>query len=265
MDLLSALRVLGRQWLTLSLALLMVVASVYFLAQKLPPTYQATATILVLPPKQGGVYQPPDKLQPPGKVVNPYLSFDSSDYVLARLATRVLSSSDTKARLIRMGAGTNYQVTTSSEEPVIDIVVTDSDPLRTVKTRDALVEIVRSELATRQQATGVPMQTWATATPVVMPRDPSETTASVKVLTAAAALGVVAAIGLAFAVESISVGLRRRRTLPTAGPVNSPHPRPEPPRFTNAPRPPPPIRSGEGGPNHHRHHPAGISEPGSKS
>ncbi len=264
MDLLSALRVLVRQWLVLSIALSMVAAAVYVLAERLPPTFQVTATLLVLPPRQGGVYLPPDK-QTPGKVLNPYLSFDSSDYVLARLATHVLSSPETRTRLSGMGATGSYQVTTSSEEPIVDIVVTDSDAARTVKTRDALVEIAQAELATRQQASGAPKETWATTTPVVLPQNPTETTASVKVLIAAAALGVVGAVGLAFAAEGMSISRRRRRSLLNQEAGKPQRANVQPPRFNPAAPPPPPLRPSDAAPNNRHHQPSGMREPGSRS
>jgi hypothetical protein len=204
-DLLIVMQVLWRRRLlmgALFAVAALVVGGVYL---KVPPTYQVTATLLVLPPSKGGVVQTPQT-----RLTNPYLSFDSSTYILARVLTQSLGGDAERATILARGGTTAYQVATSADEPIVTITVTDHDRARVVATLHTLVDDADTQLAGRQQATGLPRENWAGFTPVVIADAPTTTSQRLKVVGGAAALAAVAALGIVLVVESVSAGRRRR-------------------------------------------------------
>jgi capsular polysaccharide biosynthesis protein len=215
MDLWTAVKVIGRQWLLLSLALLVVAGVVGAMYWHLRPTYSAKATVLLLPPTAGGAFQPtaPANSQavPPPKVYNPYLSFDSSLDVLASVVAQDMTADATKKRVLAEGATAKYDVTTNGSLPGVTVVATDEDPHEAVITVVSLVDHVSIDLNDRQGATGVPKQNWVTASALDLPATAQQTNTKLKVLAAVAGLGLLGAISLAFVAESLGLELLQRR------------------------------------------------------
>jgi capsular polysaccharide biosynthesis protein len=225
MDLLTLAHALRRRRRLLAASLAVAALATAGTYWRVAPTYQVTATALVLPPSRTGVYQPPAPTparvgQPtpavqttptaPDKLVNPYLSFDSSTFILARVVTQSLAGDTERRRVAARGGTSAYQVTTSLDEPVVNVVVTDHDPRRAARTLHLLLDDADAELADRQQATGMPREHWAAFTPVVVADTPVNTNQRLKVVAAVGALAVVAAFGLVLTVESVAAARRRR-------------------------------------------------------
>lgn len=222
MDLVTAARMIARRWVVLVLALAVVGGVMYGLQVKLKPTYTASATMLLLPPLTGGTSQPgpavvdPRATPTPGpKVINPYLSFDASLYVLARIITQAMGSDETRAQLKAAGFTASYTVTSSSEEPSITFTATDHDPANTLGTVQHLVVAANASLINRQRSTGTPDNTLATSTVLDLPTRAKETRDKLKVMGIGGAVGVIAAFTLTFIVESLLEGRRRRRQGPS--------------------------------------------------
>jgi hypothetical protein len=192
------------------------VAGVYF---RVPPTYQVSATLLVLPPPLGGVYQAPAPPVPtttptpvpaPPKLTNPYLAFDTSTFIVARVMADSLSGDAERTVVVARGGTSDYQATTSPAEPTVSLTVTGQDRAREVRTLHLLIADADAQLTARQQATGLPGSYWARLTPLVVADQPSSTGQRLKVAGGAAALALVAALCLVFAVDGISTGRRLR-------------------------------------------------------
>ena len=219
MDLWNAVKVIGRHWLLLVLALALVAGVGGGLAVNLPPTYSAKATVLLLPPTAGGAYQPLPQASPqtavlPPRVYNPYLSFDSSLYVLASVVAQDLTSDDMKKRIKSEGAHAKYEMTANGNEPSVTVIATDQDPRQVLITMDAVVNHVSADLTNRQRPTGIPEQNWVTASPLDLPVSAQETSTKLKIIGGVVGLGLLGAISLDFVAESFGLGLRlRRRTV----------------------------------------------------
>jgi capsular polysaccharide biosynthesis protein len=238
MDLVEAAKLVLRQWKVLMVGLVVAGALVGGMAWRVAPTYSATATVLLLPPLAGGAYQPPapagaqaapaPKLQPapatpPPKLYNPYLSFDSSLYVLASIVAADLSSDDFKRQLQNRGATASYQVTVNSNEPAITVVATDPDPRRALDTANAVVNSAQADLVERQRPTGIPEENWVGAAPLQLASHAEPTNTALKVLLVVAGLGLLAAVSLTFVAESLGIGRRaagrpRARSRTTSAP-----------------------------------------------
>src|SRR5690349_18212408 len=98
MDLLTAWEILVRRRMLLAAALAVAGLFVLGVYVKVPPTYQVSAILLVLKPSKGPVYELPPSPVPgeraptprPQQLANPYLTFDSSSFILAGVVTRTL-------------------------------------------------------------------------------------------------------------------------------------------------------------------------------
>src|SRR5579859_175742 len=101
MDLVNAARVIGRNWIVLSVGVALSAGVVWAIAREVPRTYSASATVLLVPPPQGGTWI--DDPKRPVAVANPYLSFSSSVYTFARVVAQNLESGDAQAELRQQG------------------------------------------------------------------------------------------------------------------------------------------------------------------
>jgi hypothetical protein len=216
MDLWNVAKVLWRRWLLFMGALSIAALVVAGMAVKVPVTYLSKSTILLLPPIQGGIYQPPAPATTPAKgqptptpqalpkIVNPYLAFDSTLFVVARIVSQDLVTDETKAELRVQGATAKYEVIPENDFPALTILVTDSDTQRISETISVVSAATVADLADRQKATGVPKGTWATAVLSTTPLSATRTNDRAKTLLIVAALGLVAAISMVFVVEGIA-------------------------------------------------------------
>ncbi len=227
MDLLAAGRVLARRWLLFALMLVLAAAGTVEVYWKVPPTYQVSATLLVLPPVHGDTYlvPPPPQAVPPAaiggpslpaptptpiRLQNPYLTVGSTELVLARTLTESLGSDGEHAKILAAGGSHGYSVATSLDQPIVTITVTDHDRARETRTLHALIDAANADIAARQQATGLPPENWAALTPVVVSDKPANTHQNLKVLGAIAALALVAAASVVLVADSMAASRRRR-------------------------------------------------------
>jgi hypothetical protein len=213
-DIWAIFRVFGRHGKLLAAAGLTVGAALFWVQAQIAPTYSATATLIVLTPNAGGVYSGPGPGPSPTplvapRMVNPYLAIDASSYVVARILTQVLSSSDVQAEMKARGISA-YTVATSGEAPQIQIVVTDASSDRVMTSLYALIKRGEEELASRQKTTGAPAANWSYLAPVVIPKQPVETANKLKIMVGVAALGLVAALSLVLVVDALEAAIRRR-------------------------------------------------------
>jgi hypothetical protein len=184
--------------LVLMIALTAAIAGVAAVAVKVPTTYSSTMSVLLLPPRSGGTYQAPAKGAPTvsPKLINPYLSFDSSLFVLVKVIAQDLMTQRVKDQIQAAGETARYTAT-PGDLPAINVVVTDPDRTKIKATMKAVVAYANADLAQRQHDAGVPQDTWATAT--------SDNIA----LIAVAGLGLAAAVSLVFVAESLRRGRGR--------------------------------------------------------
>ena len=205
-DLLNVLAALGRQWPVLLLALFLVAATTAVVWFKLPPTYQATGTVVLIPPGD------------PKSGVNSYDHFTSAYIILAVVLSDSVNSDDAVARLKAEGLSAKYTVTTDPQAPTITVVSTDSDPAKTEATMRAVIDQVATFLRVRQAATGAAPTTWVTVSPVSVPSSPMKTAATLRIAVIVAVLGLLAAVSLTVLADHVARA-RRRRLEATRRPV----------------------------------------------
>lgn len=205
-DLLNIIAALGRQWLVLALSLVLVVGATGLVWFKLPPTYQAPGTVVLVPPgdaKSG---------------VNSYDHFTSAYIILAVVLADSVSSDDAVARLKDSGMSARYTVNTDPQAPTITITATDTDPVKTEATMRGVIKELSMFLLDRQIASGAAPSTWVTVAPVSVPSAPMKTAATLRIAIIVAVLGLLAAVSLTVLADHVARA-RRRRLEATRRPV----------------------------------------------
>src|SRR5689334_18494068 len=96
MDFGSAVRVLLRHWLVVSLSLLVVVGALGYIFVVVPPTYTATTSGVLLVPN--------DPRSTDSGRLNPYLGFGGSLQVVAEITARAMNDKPEVAALSAEGA-----------------------------------------------------------------------------------------------------------------------------------------------------------------
>ncbi len=213
MDLVTTTKVLTRHWLLSALALLGAIAVTAIVYVMVPTTFSGNAIVLLQGPRTGSVYHPPPagSLKPsPPTEYNPYLVVDSSLWVLSKVISQDLSGDATKAQLQSDGQKLNYEVTAQSDVPAIGIAVMDSNRARIVTKLNEIIALATTDLRDRQQATGVPEDTWVTATVSSVPLKMDKTKDKLKMIITVSVVALGAAISLVFITDSLQVGSRRR-------------------------------------------------------
>ena len=212
MDLITTTKVLTRHWLLSALALLAAIAVTAIVYVVVPTTFSGNAIVLLQVPRTGSAYHPQaGNVRPsPAIGVNPYLSVDSSLWVLSKVIVQDLTGDASKAQLQSDGQKLNYEVTAQSDVPAIGIAVMDSNRSRIVAKLNEIIALATTDLTDRQRATGVPEDTWVTATISNVPLKMDKTKDKLKMIIAVAVVALGAAISLVFITESLQVGSRRR-------------------------------------------------------
>ena len=214
MDLVTTSKVLMRHWLLTAVAVVAAIGVSAIVYVKVPTTYLGNALVLLQAPPSGALYhpaQPGSSVKPtPPTESNPYLSVDSSLWVMARVVATDLTGDSVKSQVQDEGLTLNYQVTAQVDVPAIGISVTDHDRNRIVVKLHQLISLVAADMRARQQATGAPADTWATPIASAVPLTIDRTKDKLKMVIAVAVVSLGIAIGLVFVVESIQAGLRRR-------------------------------------------------------
>lgn len=199
----SALRVLLRRWLVVLLGGLLTLSMAVYLYTSTPPTYRATAQMLLLLPSDA------DGMEDRG---SPFLYLPNELNVLARVVASAPASQDFQSELLSNGLTSPYEVGVDPSSPIISVGVEGPDADNVLATRNGLVEAIRSELLQVQEEEDVPSGQTARFRVFAAETTPTQLggSASRGVLAVLAAGGLLTLLA-AFGVEGISVALRRRQ------------------------------------------------------
>lgn len=196
----------------------LVLAAAFFEIAVKPDMYEASATyILVTPPAP----PTPDEIARDPKLGkgadNPYTRYSDQSIVVQVLSSR-LNGDDTRARLARQGADSNYTVQPSSEfgfsAPIVSITGTGTSPESAIRTADLVGTALTRTLDDMQKVHGV-AQRYRISTQVIVGAHDARLKASGKLRAGVAviALGTV----MLFIVVSLLDGLVAfRRELATS-------------------------------------------------
>ena len=199
---LDFLRVLGRQWGIVVPGFLLIVIVALGIAWKVGPEYKASGSVLFVAPN------------PPGVQSNPYLSANGSLNVVAAVLGQVMTQDDpTVQRMLQTGATAQYTVTPGvGPSPTLDVIATGKSPGQAIQTVQIVSRGIQDEVARRQKAAGAPASTWIRADVLTIPDRASLVfSRPLRALAAVAALGGIAVVALAFALEAAD----QRRRVPS--------------------------------------------------
>ena len=176
----------------------------YLVAERLPPTYESNATLLV-----GPVSADQDTLQAAGSQARTYAGVTETAVIVDRAAAEV-------------------GLTPSSIKSKVDVTASDVTRLITIRARDhnaagaaAIANAIARSLVDYSSESGVPappegrLQIVERATPSTKPIGPSEQL----IIPVAALAGLLGALGLAALVDSLNTAVRSEEDLTAAAPV----------------------------------------------
>jgi capsular polysaccharide biosynthesis protein len=213
-DFISIASVLWKQkWIAIPVVLLVAFAAVYVVKIK-PPVYDATSTVLLVPPLNG-VTKSQIAAQPRLKDVNAdnvFINYGDLD-VVANAVIDYVTSSASAVALTEAGSGTAYQIDLSTDfgsPPMIDITGVGSTASAAIKSAQVLTAAVQQDLASLQLTHGVDSFYLITGANIVKPTQ-AQHSSSAKLRPLVAVLGG-GIILLFIIVSSADAAARRRRT-----------------------------------------------------
>ena len=176
----------------------------FLVAERLPPTYESEATLLV-----GPVGANQDTLDASGSLTRTYAGVTETAAIVDRAAAQL--------GLTPSGVKDKVDVTASDATRLISFRASDSDPVRAA----AIANAIAGSLLAYSRQFGDPaspegeLQIIERATPSASPTGPSEQL----IIPLAALAGLIAALGLAALVDSLSAAVRSEEDLAAAAPV----------------------------------------------
>lgn len=206
MDFVTFLQTLARRWLIVLAGLLVTAAGVIAVLRFVPPSYEASTSLLLTVPVTGD--QKGGSTSDPGQV-NPYLAFGGALNVNAELLADLLASRDAHTMVRAAGGGAEYAVSPGQgAAPVINVLATSGDAREAGATARAVVTVAAQLLSERQRASGAPQSSWIRVSALTSAGSAEQkTTSTIRALVSTVVLGVAATVLLAFTVE----GIARRR------------------------------------------------------
>jgi hypothetical protein len=213
MSFLDLIAALGRQWMVSVAGLLATAALVWGASAVEPPVYTARALVLLVPSEQAV-----------GKGGNPFLALGGLD-LPARVVVAYYESDSAKARFTSGSPDAEYVVAIeeSTRGPVIAVDVTDETPQHALETLGQLTSSIPVELRRLQKEVGAPENTIVST--LVIAKDEqaeADTSGTVRMLIAAAGVGLVGTVVGAVATDGMRRSRSRRRTPVTGPPVLKP-------------------------------------------
>jgi hypothetical protein len=213
MSFLDLIAAVGRQWMVSVAGLLATAALVWGAAAVEPPVYTARALVLLVPSEQAV-----------GKGGNPFLALGGLD-LPARVVVAYYESDNAKAQFTSGSPDAEYVVAIeeSTRGPVIAVDVTDETPQRALETLDLLTSSIPVELRRLQEEVEAPEN--AIVSTLVLAKDEqaeTDTSGTVRMIIAAAGVGLVGTIVGAVATDGLRRSRLRRRTPVTGPPVLKP-------------------------------------------
>ena len=213
MDLVTILRILIRRWYVAIPMFALSAVALYGLVGTGPSGYQANASGVLLPPASVNATTG-------DTAVNPYLQFQGSQSVVARLLVGRLISPGSAELLKADGVKPGYSV--SSDDVVILFSATESDSALSVESTEKLTAFAKKTLHDMQLDVGAPPDQLLTLSPVNVPTTGAAQYGSkVKQGIALAAVLFGLSLAVVFSVEGWS-RKRRRAAEPAARSVPGP-------------------------------------------
>lgn len=189
MDLLTALRILARQWPVVVIGLVLTAVGVVQVGAMVAPQYEAKGTVLLLSPGAG---------------VNPYLEFPAGLEVTADALVVGLQTESGVEQAEAAGATGVYSLERTTG-PLVDITAHAGSDAEATATIDAVVERMRAELVRYQEDSAADQQ--ITVEVLSAPTAAPKTGSRIRAQAAVFAVGLVATVSAGMALDAF----RRQR------------------------------------------------------
>ncbi len=193
MDLLTAIKILVRQWPVVVTGLVLTVVAVIQVGGMVAPQYEAKGTVLLLSP---------------GANANPYLDFGPNLEVAADALMVVVQSPVGATNLEAAGAAGTFKLERVSG-PLIDISATAASKDEASRTVDLVVTALEGELTTAQEA-AAPEQR-ITLTELTEPVPQQKLGSRIRAQAAVGALGLALTVSAGLTVDALRRQRRERR------------------------------------------------------
>jgi hypothetical protein len=189
MDLLTALKILARQWPVVVAGLLLTIVSIFQVGAMVAPSYEAKGTALLLSP---------------GANANPYLDFGPNLEVAADALMVVIQSPVGTETLEAAGATGQFKLERTNG-PLIDITATGDSEEEATRTVELVVTALETELGTAQAAAAVDQR--ITLNELTEPVPVAKLGSRIRAQAAVGALGLVCTVAAGLTVDAV----RRQR------------------------------------------------------
>lgn len=199
--LLNVIRVIARRWYVVLIGLLLTAGLAFAAMQTTPVEFRARALLLLLPSEEAV-----------GAGGNPFLALSGLEQP-ASLVTAYFTSTAAQEEVAARSETARYVVALDAQVrgPVILVEVTDETAAQSLATLDYLTERVPQELRRLQDEVGAPESSIIGSMLLTRDAEPAEdSNAMIRLVIAAAVLGLGGTLFLAFAVDSF---LARRSAL----------------------------------------------------
>ncbi len=143
MDITTLLTICRKRWRLVTPILLLTILVAWFVSTNATPTYEAQASVLVLGPSVNGS--------------NPFGELNNAITSTAVAIQRSASGEATREKLRELGLSTDYEIspTGRGQDPILDISVRASDEKTALETIQAVLGMIRDDLASRQKQLAV--------------------------------------------------------------------------------------------------------------
>ncbi|HWO60543.1 MAG TPA: hypothetical protein VNO31_10980, partial [Umezawaea sp.] len=207
-DFVSALKVLGKQWVVVTAGVALMVAGAIGIFFMVPPTYEVKASDVLLVPAQVGSSQ--------AGQANPYLGFGGSLGIVAEITARRMNDQSTIEEMLTKGATAEYLVDiVPGEAPMLQVTANSKDREAALRTAQ-VIEKAMTELLTQNQIDlKAPENLLITTSPVTTPTHAEVQRGSqMRALAGMAVIGLALTVLIAFLRESVQT---RKRLKADAG------------------------------------------------
>ncbi|MFD9733015.1 hypothetical protein [Umezawaea sp. NPDC059074] len=203
-DFVSALKVLGKQWVVVTVGVALMVAAAIGIFFMVPPTYEVKASDVLLVPAQVGSSQ--------AGQANPYLGFGGSLGIVAEITARKMNDKSTIEEMVAKGGTAEYLVDiVPGEAPMLQVTANSKDREAALRTAQ-IIEKSMTELLTQNQIDlKAPENLLITTNPVTTPTHAEVQRGSqMRALAGMAVVGLALTVLIAFLRESVQTRKRQK-------------------------------------------------------
>jgi uncharacterized protein involved in exopolysaccharide biosynthesis len=207
-DLEQLLAIVRRHVWACTAVLVLTVVAMAMVPGRVAPDYEMTGNVILLSPSTLATGISDEEVE-----VNPWSRFGGAESGAAAALSEVLRSE----RALEIVAADErvesfVAAVNAGNGAIINLTVRASSAEASVAAYDKALKLLTDELAARQQAAGATPATWLRAEVLTRPDRPEELPGSTKrVMLAVGGLGVVAAVSLAIALDTVVTSRRARR------------------------------------------------------